>query len=46
MISRFIGVNEIIKLVSIVEKVNTMIDMVISFNEMVSNVIKGVYRLV
>ena len=38
MISRFIGVNEIIKLVSIVEKVNTMIDMVISFIEMVSNV--------
>ena len=43
MIRIFIVVYEIIKLVSIVKKVNTMINMVISFNEIVSNVTKGVY---
>ena len=46
MISIFIVVNEIIELDSSVKEFNTMIDMVISFNEMESNVIKGVYRLV
>ena len=43
MIRIFIVVYEIIKLVSSVKKVNTKINMVISFNEMVSNVTKGVY---
>ena len=46
MISIVIVVNKVIKLVSGVKKVNTIINMVISFNEMVSNVTKGVYRLV
>ena len=43
MIRIFIVVYDIIKLVSSVKKVNTMINMVISFNEIVSNVTKGVY---
>ena len=46
MISIFIVGNKIIKLVSSVKKVNTIINMVISFNEIVSNVTNGVYRLV
>ena len=46
MISIVIVVNEVINLVSSVKKVITMINMVISYNEMVSNVTMGVYRLV
>ena len=46
MISIVIVVNEVINLVSSIKKVITMINMVISYNEMVSNVTMGVYRLV
>ena len=46
MISVVIVVNEVINLVSSIKKVNTMINMVISFNEMVSIFSKGLYRLV
>ena len=46
MISIVIVVNEVINLVSSIKKVNTMINMVIGFNEMVSIVTKGLYRLV